>query len=236
MQHMTIVYVPRAAPCVAFAVSQRIGETGWNNDSVFTANQQPRRYDPVHNKHYLRWTWHAQGKDNYIEPIVIKVKCHHGECCQAQAQPSSRQKIIKRRYCHGNCERKNDIRAEAQTLCFWSMLQLYSPCVFDSRWQERLLDMLCWPLFLVPLLSNMVLCSLMLVSHQILLTLGWFNCVRIPKHFQVFDAVSPIPEQMDNKPFACSHCECDAAARRNVAHGTHSKIKTPLLVSKNVGK
>lgn len=74
----------------------------------------------------------------------------------------------------------------------------YSPCVFDSRWQERLLDMLCWPLFLVPLLSNMVLCSLMLVSHQILLTLGWFNCVRIPKHFQVFDAVSPIPEQMDN--------------------------------------
>lgn len=143
------------------------------------------RYDPVHNKHYLRWTWHPQGKDNYIAPIVIKVKFHHGECCQAQAQPSSRQKIIKRRYCHGKCERKNDIRAEAQKLCFWSMLQLYSSCVFDSRWQVCLLDiLLCWPLFLVPLLSNIVLCSLMLVSHQILLTLGWFNCVRIPKHFK----------------------------------------------------
>ena len=47
---------------------------------------------------------------------------------------------------------------------------------------------------------------------------------------QVFNAVSHIPEQMENKPFACSHCECDAAARRNAAHGTHSKIKTPQNV------
>ena len=45
---------------------------------------------------------------------------------------------------------------------------------------------------------------------------------------QVFDAVSHIPEQMDNKPFACSHCECDATRRREATrHTAHTQKLRP---------
>ena len=64
-------------------------------------------------------------------------------------------------------------------LLVWLSCKL-DDCVLGGRAHFRHIALLA----LVPLLLNMVLCSLMLVRRQILLTLGWFNCVRIPKHFK----------------------------------------------------